>query len=266
MKASILTMVILSFSLISCKISGQKSLKSNQKETKSFELADFSQIHVMVGIEVELKPGNANYAVATSNFMEYLRLEVKGDKLEIHYDQPLDISLINSETKIQLSAKNIDFLKASSSGEIKVKGDFPAQEMSVNVSSSGEIAYDFSGDFLNVNASSSGDFTGNIKVNDLKINASSSSDVVLKGEAVRTLVNASSSADVDLSELTSIEAVVNASSSADVLVLAEKDLNLNATSGADIQYKIKDTNQRYKNINVNESEYSGGDIKKVRNF
>ena len=260
MRTLILTLII-SLGLTSCKTSAKQSFYNQEKTQKHFSLQNFSGIQVSQGIEVEITPGNKNEADVESDAMEYLVMEVKNNTLVIRYDKAIRNYMKSSKTKVKLTAKNIENFKASSSGEIKVKGRFNTEQANINVSSSGEVEYNFKGKTLNIDVSSSGEVEGNIEVEKLNIDASSSADVELKGNADTVTIQASSSADVELEGLNARKVKVRASSSADVKLNVSESINARASSGADVKYKVNGK----LNTNISTSS-SGGSVKKVSSF
>lgn len=245
--------------MISCIAYGQKQLHSTGIENKQMELANFHKIQVSNGIEVELVKGNEYTASITSNFMEYVRLDVKNGKLKIYYDFPNNTNAKNIDTKITIKAVNVNSFETSSGATLNVKSSFTDVYQKIETSSGSDMKYNVTCKKLTINSSSGSDVSGRIHVDDLEINASSGSDVLLSGRANSIEVNASSSTDVDLENLITNYAEIDASSSSDVVLTVVKEIDANASSSSDITYKIiGETSTR-----IRENISSGADISKI---
>ncbi|MDE5438830.1 DUF2807 domain-containing protein [Elizabethkingia meningoseptica] len=251
MKKIILSLVILGGITTSCIIvkandgeDGNRNYSYNDNsiarysETKTFNVQNFSGVKASQGIRVEIVKSDAEKAIATSNYMEYLRVENKGGVLTIYYETPKGNNNIrNADTKVIVYAKEIRNLRASSAGNIVVKDRFSAAALDVDVSSAGKVQYDARVGKLQLRLSSAATFSGNIDVQSLDADMSSASTVNVQGRAGSVVVETSSAATFNGAGLTSDAVTADASSGSKIKIEVTKELNAGASSGASIRYK-----------------------------
>lgn len=175
--------------------------------------------------------------------LAYVKTDVKGGTLEIYIDSFIGKNkkgrgnhLHFKDVQVQVSGPNLQSIKASASANVTVKNEMKAQQLTLDVGSSGNISGSFRVDSITVKASSSGDVKAQIEAKNISVDASSSADVQLNGTAQNLTVEASSSADCLLRHLKVQNAEVLASSSADVTVQASESLSISASSSADVVY------------------------------
>lgn len=217
------------------------SQASENRTVGSFnKLKASTQVHVVYTVSDEIK---IQVSCEDQEKLAYVKTEVKGGTLEIFIDSFMGKNkkeqgnhLHFKNVQVQVSGPNLQSIKASASADITVKNTLQAQQLTLEVGSSGSISGNFKGDSLTVKASSSGDVKAQVEVQNLSIDASSSADVQLEGAAHTLNVEASSSADCLLRNLKAKSAEVLASSSADVTVNASESLSISASSSADVVY------------------------------
>ena|SRR5690606_5674378 len=247
---------LISLILFSC--GGSQKIESEEFNAQTFTLDDFNSVSVSEGIEVILYSSDDNLATASSNFLPYLRIQVENENLLIYFEKPSN-SIFNNKnkTRVEVWAKNVEKLKASSSASIEVQGSFPSKNQVIHASSSGSVEYDVVCDNLSIDVSSSGDYTGKINVNTLNANVSSSGDIEISGYVKTANLDASSSGDIDAKGLQADFVNANVSSSSDVTIAVNQSLKANVSSSGDLYYKSKG------NIKLDVDESSGGGVQKI---
>lgn len=233
---------------------------AQESETRS--LPSFSEISAHEGINVYIKKGAREEArvVSTKIDLEDILTEVSGDRLKVHLDDDKRSWWGNGgsrgEIDVYVTYKEIDLLKASSSGSIEAQGTIDADgDFEVGVSSSGDIEASIVADELEIDASSSGDARLKVKVNEIDAEVSSSGDIEVSGVAIRQYVKASSSGDYHGYDVDSEEVDARVSSGGSIKINVKNKLDARASSGGSIRYE---GSPEY----VDASSSSGGSVKK----
>lgn len=235
----------------------QNYLKSKETKNLNFNFEeDFNSIMVYQGIEVEIVKGNENKAEVTTNFPEYFQMEVQGGKLTLRYDVPNHGNLRKAESKVTLTAKQIDEFRAASAGSITVLDQFDTPEITIDATSASCISYDFTGEKVWLHVSAASCFEGELNVEKLDIELTSASTLSLSGAAEKVDLDVSSTANADLSKMDCAEAWVNCTSIANAKIHVTKSLDAHATSMGEIVYTTSN------NAEVNTSCSSEGTIRK----
>ncbi len=199
-----------------------------------------TQVHVFYTVSDEIK---VQVFCEDQEKLAYVKTDVKGGTLEIYIDSFIGKNkkrhgnhLHFKDVQVQVSGPNLQSIKTSASADVTVKNEMKAQQLTLDVGSSGSISGNFQGDSLTIKASSSGDVKAKVDFQNLSVDASSSADVQIEGEAQTLHVEASSSADCLLRQIKAKNAEVLASSSANVTVQASESLSISASSSADVVY------------------------------
>lgn len=250
---------LLSFAFILLSCGGMIKLESEGFSTQSYDLEEFTSISVAEGIEVVLHQSFDHRADASSNFMEYLRVNVDDEgNLVIDFDQPANTTFKKNETKVEVWASNVNKFKASSSAELIVDGKFTDEEQWVYASSSGTVEYDVDCSKLTVEVSSSGDYKGDVEVDEFYASASSSGDMEVKGSAKIAVVQATSSGDINAKKMDVEDVEAKVSSSGDIRIGVSKTLKGDVSSKGNLYYKANGT------IQMDIEKSSGGDVKEIK--
>ena len=233
-----------------------QSIENGVSETKTFNVQNFSGVKTSQAIKVEIVKSDVEKAVATSNYMEFLRVENRGGVLNVYYEIPKgNNGLRNANTTVVVYAKNLNDLKASSAGRIVVKDQFSTSTLNVDVSSAGKIQYEnIKADRLNLNLSSASTFTGSANAQSVNADISSAATININGKANEVRVDASSSADFNGSDLRSGSVKAQASSAGKIKIEVTDELTAAASSGAKIYYKSPS------GIRLNVRKSSGGKV------
>ncbi|SFJ57227.1 Putative auto-transporter adhesin, head GIN domain [Myroides guanonis] len=160
-------------------------------------------------------------------------------KLLVYVDNPqLSRVKVSSGAKMtlknNLKSRGFD-LSASSSGCFV--GKVIADIMSVKVSSSGSIGGDFKvANDVSMDVSSSGRFTGAIVANKLSLEVSSSGKTAISGEVHEANVKVSSSGKIEASSLKVVDLIASASSSGKGVFTVSGSLDARASSSGSLMY------------------------------
>lgn len=195
-----------------------KTIKGNgDVETETRNVDGFDGISTCCNIDVELVKGNFNVRVeAESNLQEYITTEVRGGRLKISYKDNVSVKTREKVT-VYVSLPELEYIGASSSGEVTTKSSFSGDDMEVDVSSGAKVMLDFSGESLYANASSGG-------------------GIMLKGSASRFKANASSGGSIRAKDYKAKDARCDASSGGGVTINVSGRLNADASSGGSVRY------------------------------
>ncbi len=212
------------------------SLQAQESETRS--LQNFTGVTTSSSIDTEITKGSKNEVVITAKGVELDKVstEIKDGVLKLGFKKRNNW---NWTKKTKVSAKvtytgELDYLSASSSGDLICNSVI-------------------TGDKLKVKASSSGDVKVEVDVDELSVSASSSGDVEISGRANEAKISASSSGDVVGEDLEVDHANITASSSGDVELTVNQSITARASSGGDIIYHGSPSKKDVK-------KSSGGDI------
>lgn len=240
------------------------SLVGFSQVSENRNVGEFSKLKASHGIEVFYTVSNdVSVKVETDDNerLKMVRTEIEGGTLKVYVEtdsknfrskknnKGRSINGVNFKVlKVYISGKSLTSFKASSSADIKIENTNTANEIDIDVSSSGSISGKFNCDEMEIEASSSGDFNATVEAKRVKVETSSSADVDLNGRTQQLNVKASSSSSCKAYGLIAEDVVANASSSADINLNVSKSLDAKASSSADINYKgnpsqvIKDQN------------------------
>ena len=219
------------------------------------DVADFSKLKASTGIEVFYTISDVKSIKVITDLQEnlhYIKTNVENNTLNIYIEKDLSKRELKKSKrrhgrngngtnnlkfkilKVIVSGPNLNAIKASSSGFVKLENLNTSDNLDIAVSSSGSIKGNFECKNLKIDASSSGEFVAEVVSKSAMIESSSSSMVTLEGKAVELNVKASSSGDCNLKEFKVENAVVLASSSASVAVTVTNSVEAKASSSADV--------------------------------
>lgn len=254
---SIIVLLLAAFVFNAC--SSVEKLESLEVKNQSYNLDDFNAISVQEGIDVVLHKSFKNRAEATSNFMEYLSVQVDDEgTLIIELDQPANAKLKKNETSVEVWAENVNRFSASSEGKLKVDGVFEESDQEIYASSKGLVDYDVNCEKLIVETSSNGNVKGNIDVNELNASASSKGEVSLRGVAKYANVQATSSGTIYAKSLDAENVEAKASSKGTIKIGVSDYLKAQVSSSGNLYYKANGT------VKLDVEKSSGGDVKEMQ--
>jgi hypothetical protein len=214
------------------------------------ELATIGTLYIEVGDEEALS------LEGEDNLLEYIETDVHGGTLVIDTEEGVSLRP-RKQLRYYLTVKSLEEIEISSSGDIEA-GDFDAEDFSIDISSSGDLEIGtLNCTDLEIDMSSSGDvYIDELHAETLEADLSSSGDLEIGGGEVESQeISLSSSGDYNARDLASNDAEIDVTSSGDATVRVRDFLEATTSSSGDVYY--------YGNPEVDSSEESSGDVKRV---
>lgn len=214
-----------------------KKIKGNgDVETQSRNLDGFDGVSTCCNINVELRQGSFDVEVkAESNLMQYILTEVSGRRLKIGFKDRVNIKT-NEKITVYVSLPELEYVSASSSGEVYCKGEFSGDALEMNVSSGAYLEMSFTGNEVDADASSGGRMD-------------------VKGAGTFVRAEASSGGSVRAGGFAAKRARCNSSSGGGVSVSVSEELDADASSGGSVRYSGSPGN-------VDSKTSSGGSVRR----
>ena len=199
---------------------GQTRLRVNgsgKVVTEEREAGYFNAIRVSTGIDVYLTQGNKESikVEADDNLHEYIKTEIDGNTLKVYSKANIRSA---EAKKVHVTIKDVVELSASSAGDLIGETLIKSDELSLSVSSAGDIKI-------------------NVEVNKLKCKISSSGDINIEGVADELEADLSSAGDLKAYDLKTRIADVSTSSAGDARITVTEELRARASSAGDIYYQ-----------------------------
>jgi hypothetical protein len=191
-------------------------------------------VELAIPADLEIRQGSVEELTVTGddNVLPLLVTSVSGGKLTIRYQPQVEVQT-NRRPQITLTVKDLNDLRLSSSGAVKVvsltTGDFD-----LALSSSGNV-----------------DIQG-LLADEITVNLTSSGDIFIQGIANTLKLDVSSSGTFQAGELKVQEADVDLASSGEITLWVVNDLRVEISSSGNIQY--------YGNPSVQEHITSSGEL------
>ena len=176
----------------------------------------FNVLKVSSGIDVFITQGDQEALVveADENLHNVILTEVSNGVLKIHTDYFIRKA---ESKKVHLTYKNLAAIHISSAGDVKGVNQMKAGDISISLSSAGDLN-------LSLDASR------------VEVNISSSGDVTLSGTTTVLDASLSSAGDLNASDLVAERCRARVSSAGDAWVNATKELDMESSSAGDIYY------------------------------
>lgn len=167
-------------------------------DTKAFDLKGFEGVSVSSGIDatVTVGPDFSILADGAPRDLERLKVEVRGDTLNIGRDWKRTRGMRNGKVKFTVTLPQLDLLDVSSGASIEAKG---------------------------------------VRADTFTIDASSGGFMRVEGTCERIVVDVSSGGNVEAEELVCRTAVVDASSGGAAEVFASEEVSGDASSGGSVR-------------------------------
>lgn len=229
--AIILVLFTVSCRFISNGIQGSGNVVTEQRHVSQ----NFTHVSVSTSLNVVIEQGN-NVSVsveADDNLQEIIKTEVDGNELKVFVDGNMGNA---TKAEITIQMPKIKGLSCSSSASLETKHTITTDNLSLKVSSSGDMMV-------------------SVKARNITCDTGSSGDLAIEGSTNNLTVESSSSSSVNASRLTAQNVVVDASSSSSVTINPIASLNAKASSSADVYYINKPQS-------IKEDESSSGSISK----
>jgi Putative auto-transporter adhesin, head GIN domain len=218
---------------------------NNNQVTKTISVAEYGEINIVGGMDVDLVAGKEGEITVTapSNILSSIKVESQNNTLQIYSDQWKYFGFIfqfgnNNRTLVSVPFESLSRIKITGSGKVTSKNPIVS-------------------DKLIVNTSGSGDMDLNVLTNDLESNTSGSGNIKLQGKTNNLVAQVFGSGTVSAIELESQNAKVNSSGSGSIKLWATQSLIAETFGSGNITYKG--------NPVANSIKVSGsGEIKKIQ--
>ena len=214
---------LLAFALLLTAFSmAQRKINDPNAEVRNVK--GFHAVKVSTGIQLILTQGNTEavaVSATTDDHRDKIKTVVEDGVLKIYYDS--DSWKFwkygeNKKLKAYVSVINLDGLDASAGANVKIEGTINSNNLAVDASSGAVLS-------------------GNLNVTKLSIDQSSGAVINLSGSVKDLTVDGSSGSVLHAYELAAENCEVDLSSGCGVQVTVKKELSVDASSGAYVNYK-----------------------------
>lgn len=214
---------LLAFALLLTAFSmAQRKINDPNAEVRNVK--GFHAVKVSTGIQLILTQGNTEavaVSATTDDHRDKIKTVVEDGVLKIYYDS--DSWKFwkygeNKKLKAYVSVINLDGLDASAGANVKIEGTINSNNLAVDASSGAVLS-------------------GNLNVTKLSIDQSSGAVINLSGSVKDLTVDGSSGSVLHAYELAAENCEVDLSSGCGVQVTVKKELSVEASSGAYVNYK-----------------------------
>ena len=201
------------------KVKGNGNVVTIERST-----ADYDEVAVAGWFDVDLVAGTEGQLTikGEENLLEYIKTEVKGDKLVIKVKSGINLrpSSWGSDGGIRITVpvEEVSSVSLSGSGDVVGKTVIKADNFSTALSGSGDVKLQVEAETVDASLSGSG-------------------DINLSGEAGNFEVRVSGSGDIKAFELSANNVEASISGSADVRVTANESLVARVSGSGDIHYR-----------------------------
>ena len=235
---------------------------------------NFTSIKLTCSADIYISQGSTSVMVKTDeNIQEFIETTVENGVLIIDVKGRGFRSIRTLE--VHITVPQLESIRNSGSGDIKIEGAFNANDLYVGISGSGDLDADFDVNNLELKVSGSGDSdisgvkgslkvsisgSGDLEAEDLKLEDCyvknyGSGDLELSGKTDNLTVVIAGSGDFSGYNLTAVTAKVTNSGSADVTVNVVEKLQVTLNGSGDLTYHGNPTN-------VDVSSHGSGDVYK----
>jgi hypothetical protein len=153
--------------------------------------------------------------------MQYLKVETRGDELVLIYDPGMRMGWWSANKKgprFLLSAKSLDRISTSGSGDIHVESFTVPGDLEISVSGSSDVKF------------------GALAARKLLVRISGSGDVTLSGGVLEQNVRIAGSGDYHSATLQSASATISIGGSGDATLWARDNLSVKIAGSGDVKY------------------------------
>ncbi len=217
--------------LSSCYFDTKETLSGNGNVTEeSRNVSGFQLLKVSNGLDVFISQDDKENirVVADENLMEHIRTEVNNGELDIYSD--VSIRMAKSK-KIYLHYKDLNAIKISSAGDVKSENMMHAGKLLLDLSSAGDLKLEVAAEEISVEISSSGNAHLSGKTGYLEASLSSAGDLyAFDLEAAKGDIQVSSAGNARVN-ITG-EARFTCSSAGNIIYAGEPDIREINTSSA----------------------------------
>jgi hypothetical protein len=215
---NILLIPLILFLVAGCVVNIQDSITGDGNVvSQTRDVPVFSGIKVGSGIDVFVTQGENQSVVveADENLQDWIRTEVNGSVLHIYTDKNIRLA---KTKKINITCKTIDKIDVSSAGDVTGLSPFKTDKLDIDMSSAGDLKFE-------------------VEANEITISISSAGNVVLKGRTDTLKADLSSAGDLNAFDLEAKYGDVSVSSAGNARVFVTEEASFHSSSAGDIDYK-----------------------------
>ena len=214
---------------------------TNRDDVQDRHLSGFHAVDVSGSYDVYITQGGSESVKvdAPSDMMDHVVTEVENGVLKIYNKHESGWNWNGSgshKIKVYVTAKSLNALGVSGSGDAYFKDGLTSDEMKISVSGSGDVS-------------------GKIEVKTLDCHISGSGDMKLSGHAENSNVSVSGSGDYNGKEVATVSTAVHVSGSGDASINASTNIEASVSGSGDVSYTGGATN-------IVKSKSGSGDISK----
>lgn len=216
------------------------AINKSVQNTEDRHLSGFSAVAVSGSWDIYITQGSTESVKveAPSDVIGKIVTEVDGGTLKIHSkNENWGWNTGNKKIAIYITAKSLNSIVMSGSGDIYFKNGIKGDKLALRVSGSGDIS-------------------GRITVNDLESSISGSGDIKVSGSAKTSTVKVVGSGDFTGADLVTQNSMVKVAGSGDARVNASQKVDASVVGSGDIYYTGGATN-------VSTSSTGSGDVHKL---
>ncbi|MFO7656949.1 MAG: head GIN domain-containing protein [Bacteroidales bacterium] len=217
-KINIVQISLLAVIIQGCVINLGDSVTGNGNVVEETRYADdFVSLRVSNGLDVYLTQGTEIFIKleVDENLLEHIKTDISGKELKIYSD--VSIRMAKSK-KIYLGYRNLNEIHISSAGDVKGENTLHTDELKIRLSSAGDLKLDVIAEEVDIDISSSG-------------------NALLSGRTGYLHASLSSAGDLNAFNLEAEKADVNVSSAGDAKVFVTGEARFKSSSAGDIVYK-----------------------------
>ena len=214
----ILLIPLILFLVAGCVVNIQDSITGDGNVvSQTRDVPVFSGIKVGSGIDVFVTQGENQSVIveADENLQDWIRTEVNGSVLHIYTDKNIRLA---KTKKINITCKTIDKIDVSSAGDVTGLSPFKTDKLDIDMSSAGDLKFE-------------------VEANEITISISSAGNVVLKGRTDTLKADLSSAGDLNAFDLEAKYGDVSVSSAGNARVFVTEEASFHSSSAGDIDYK-----------------------------
>ena len=219
MKTLKLTLILLPFIIIcGCYWEMPESISGNgDVVTEERDVPSFNGISVSAGIDVYITQADEEHVkvITDENLLDVVKTEVRDDVLKIYASKNIRRA---ASKKVYVDYVNLNKIKVSSAGDLTGENTLNTSELEIGLSSAGDLKLDVIAQEIYIDISSSGN--GN-----------------LTGKTDYLKANLSSAGDLNAFDLEAKVGDISVSSAGDARVFVTEEASFSSSSAGDIVYK-----------------------------
>lgn len=197
--------ILLLVLMCACKTNATQPVKNEAATTKEYTVGNFSALEVYNSISVKYTQSKQTKVVvsATPTALQYLKVEVRGNKLSMFFDTPTGFKG-HLTAAVTMSAPTLTAITAFNSSDIEVVSPFKGESLKIESYNSAEVDFKQAVELktLNLGAFNSAEVEiHNIKATLVDAQSYNSADIELGGTATKVSFEAYNTGGIDASEL-----------------------------------------------------------------